>query len=142
MIPLFLMHDRFCKAFLSFFLRRTGVMVEATEAFAFETNEEGQDPALNLVDHIRPDNSSETVREAARRAFLQLAQPTIETGKPAALGIEKARPGIVPQFCLIFPLVFKEQLVGVFGFICRCKDMDMARKHVEMVYKYLPRDDS
>jgi hypothetical protein len=124
--------------FVKSLLKAQALMVAATEAAAFivEAQTDKNEPALRLIDHIRPDNSTPEARAAAVTAFQQLIKPLLAQGKGDAiieLPSNEGGSGIEPQFCLVTPLRRESQIVAVTAVITRCMDLGRAKqRHLSM----------
>jgi len=111
-------------------LTAQAVAVGGSEAawFLVEPSPE-KDAALRLVCHIRPDDSTSAMRDAAVSAFQDLIRPCLVQNRDGA--IEIASPTAVDrktQFCLITLHRAKDVVVAVSAVITRCIDTEQARK--------------
>ena len=117
-------------AFINDLIYTQAQTVAGTEAagFLIERNEEG--PVLRLLGHLRPDESSREVREAAVKAFMQLIMPCIKEGKDGALEIQADPYASEIQYCLVTLLRSEGQAVAVSAVITRCMNLDRAKQRL------------
>ncbi|HEX8523004.1 MAG TPA: HlyD family efflux transporter periplasmic adaptor subunit [Tepidisphaeraceae bacterium] len=116
--------------FLQDLLHAQALHVAGTEAAAFmlERNEQGF--GMRPVAHIRPDNSSPEVRQAALQAFAEFVQPCVAQGKDGAIEV----PGsgeVEPQFCLVTLLRSEGEVVAVSAVVTRCRDVERAQQRLQ-----------
>jgi multidrug resistance efflux pump len=106
--------------------------VVGTEAAGFVIERGAEGLGFRLLAHIRPDQSSREVREAAIKAFMDLIRPCVVEGKDGA--IELSNPGEVyqpeAQFCLVTLLRAEGQAVAVSAVITRCMNLERAKQRL------------
>jgi hypothetical protein len=132
-------------AFVRDLLTTQAVVVAGTEAAGFlienvpasEATEEGaaSKPAelrLQLIEHIRPDQSTPEVRGAAIQAFADIVKPCIVQNKDGAIeiGVGQAKDTVEPQFCLVTLLRTDNRVVAVSAVITRCRDIERAQQRL------------
>lgn len=117
-------------AFIHDLLTQQALTVAATEAAAFLVEQQGESQTLRNIAHIRPDNASAEVRQAALEAFQDLVRPCLAQGKEGI--IELGNPGETgePQFCLVTPLRADGQVVAVTAVITRCMNTERAKQRL------------
>lgn len=119
--------------FLNDLLHAQAIHVAGTEAAAFmlERNEQGF--GMRPVAHIRPDNSSPEVRQAALQAFAEFVQPCVAQGKDGALEVpgSAGQGEIEPQFCLVTLLRSEGEVVAVSAVVTRCRDVERAQQRLQ-----------
>lgn len=126
--------------FINDLLTTQAVSVVGTEAAAFviERNQTSKGPqgqvlpfSLRPIAHMRPDDSSDDVRQQALEAFKELIVACVEQDKDGAVEIsvpEEAGPE--RQFCLITLLKSEGSSVAVTAAITRCADDERARQRL------------
>jgi biotin carboxyl carrier protein len=132
-------------AFVRDLLTTQAVVVVGTEAAGFliemvqaEAAAEGAPakPAemrLQLIEHIRPDQSTPDVRSAAIQAFADIVKPCIVQNKDGAIeiGVDKPQDTVEPQFCLVTLLRADNRVVAVSAVITRCRDKERAQQRLQ-----------
>lgn len=120
-------------AFITDLITTQATTVVGTEAAGFLIEKNQEEFALRLLAHIRPDNSTKEVREAAVKAFLDLIKPCVQEGKDGA--IEIGPPGDVyhpeTQYCLVTLLRSDGEAVAVSAVITRCMNLDRAKQRLQ-----------
>jgi len=116
--------------FLHVLLHTQAVTVAGTEAVAFliEKNEQGF--GLRVVEHIRPDSSSQEQRQAAVQAFADFVQPCVVQGKDGAIEVQGSGDA-EPQYCLVTLLRSEGEVVAVSAVITRCRDQERANQRLQ-----------
>ena len=117
--------------FINNLLRTQAYMVAGTEAIAFsiKPGEDGQ-VQMELMEHIRPDTSTEDVREAAVKEFVNLIKPCIEQQRDGAIKIEGTDDVDGAQFCLVTILRSSGSMMAVSAVIARCRDEQRAKERL------------
>lgn len=117
--------------FINDLLTTQAVSVAGTEAAAFviERGPQGE-PVLRPIAHMRPDNSTEEIRNQAIKAFQEFLEPCVLQGKDGA--VEVTPPGDMgeAQFCLITLLKADGNAVAVSAVVTRCADRERARQRL------------
>ncbi len=138
-------------AFMDDLLTTQAVVVAGTEAAGFlvergpkreasgESGEGNEDqdshalaagPGLKLMKHIRPDNSTQEMREQAVDAFRELVGPCVRGGDDQAIKVSPdGEPQ--PQYCLVTLLRNEGEVVAASAVITRCADDQKARQRLE-----------
>ena len=136
-------------AFMDDLLTTQAVVVAGTEAAGFivergqnrgpsaeseEVEEDGHalaaGPGLKLLKHIRPDNSSNEMREQAVQAFREIVGPCVREGGDLAVRVSPdGEPQ--PQYCLVTLLRNEGEVVAASAVITRCADDQKARQRLE-----------
>lgn len=125
--------------FLHALISQQAMVVAGTEAACFLVEPGGQDaqqqPTFGLrpVAHLRNDNSSQETRQAALKAFSELARPAVQQGKDAVFELEGTSDGVEPQFCLVTLLRAEGHVVAVSAVVTRCRDVARAQQRLEMM---------
>jgi multidrug resistance efflux pump len=120
-------------AFVHDLLTTQAVVVAGTEAAGFIIEKSQQEEgtfSLRAIAHIRPDNSTAEVRQAAIQAFTDIIQPCIVQNKDGAIEISGSGDAIEPQFCLVTLLRNEGQVVAVSAVITRCRDLERAQQRL------------
>jgi biotin carboxyl carrier protein len=132
-------------AFVRDLLTTQAVVVAGTEAAGFliemvqasEPEEEGGAPKpaemrLQLIEHIRPDQSTQEIRSAAIQAFADIVKPCIVQNKDGAIeiGAGAQKETVEPQFCLVTLLRADNRVVAVSAVITRCRDLERAQQRL------------
>jgi multidrug resistance efflux pump len=128
-------------AFITELLTAQAVVVVGTEAagFLIEPAQDGKGVNLKLIAHIRPDDSTPEVRQAAVNAFAELIRPCVQQGRDGAIEIESPGENVEPQYCLVTLLRSEGNVVAVSAVIARCRDSERAQQRLmsmEMVAGY------
>jgi hypothetical protein len=133
-------------AFVRDLLTTQAVVVAGTEAAGFliemappaasiDENEAPKQPEmrLQLIEHIRPDESTPDVRKAAIQAFADIVKPCVFQNKDGAIeiGVDKPQDTIEPQFCLVTLLRAENRVVAVSAVITRCRDKERAQQRLQ-----------
>lgn len=130
--------DQNLPTFLNDLLTTQAVSVVGTEAAAFLV-ERGQPnaaqpdkPAFSFrpIAHMRPDESTDEVRQQALTAFQELIGPCVEADKDGAVEIAAPDGSGERQFCLITLLRSEGASVAVSAVITRCADNERARQRL------------
>lgn len=116
--------------FINDLLTTQAVMVAGTEAAGFAVEKGEQGPALRLIAHIRPDESTAEMRAAAITAFQELLKPCIAQGRDGAIEIQSGDNAPEPQYCLITLLRADGQLVAATAVITRCRNLERAQQRL------------
>jgi pyruvate/2-oxoglutarate dehydrogenase complex dihydrolipoamide acyltransferase (E2) component len=120
--------------FLHDLLMAQAVHVAGTEAacFMIEPGQKEQEAILRLVDHIRPDNSPNDIKQQAIQAFQEIVKPCVIQGKDGAIEIGPAGvdAGGEMQFCLVTLLRSEGNTVAVSAVITRCLDGERAKQRL------------
>ena len=106
------------------------IVVAGTEAAGFKVERSQQGPALRVIEHIRPDESSDEIRAAALSAFQELISTCLEQGKDGAIEINAGDSSPHPQFCLVTLLREDEQVVAATAVITRCTNGQRAQQRL------------
>ncbi len=128
-------------AFIQELLTAQAVTVVGTEAagFLIEPSPDGKGASLKLIAHIRPDDSTPEIRQAAVNAFAELIRPCVQRGIDGAIEIESPGENVEPQYCLVTLLRSEGNVVAVSAVITRCRDAERAQQRLmsmEMVAGY------
>jgi AICAR transformylase/IMP cyclohydrolase PurH len=116
-------------SFLADLVTTQAVVVAGTEAVAFGI--ESTNPVrLETIAHIRPDKSSQAMRDQAIAAFKEIVTPCIEQDKNGAIMIEGTEGGGNPQFCLVTLLRNEGNAVACSAVITRCRNQDAAQQRL------------
>jgi multidrug resistance efflux pump len=120
-------------AFITDLITTQATTVAGTEAAGFLIERGPDGFTFRLLGHIRPDQSTKEIREAAIKAFMDLIKPCVSEGKDGA--IELANPGEVyqpeSQYCLVTLLRADGQAVAVSAVITRCMNLDRAKQRLQ-----------
>jgi multidrug resistance efflux pump len=119
-------------AFITDLITTQATTVVGTEAVGFLIEAGGEDgPQMRLLSHVRPDNSSHDVREAAIKAFVELVKPCVKEGKDGAIEIGQG-DAYHPesQYCLVTLLRAEGNAVAVSAVITRCMNQERARQRL------------
>jgi len=118
-------------AFMKDLLGTMAVTVAGTEAcgFLIERGQTADEAGLRVLTHIRPDDSDESVRTAALKAFTEIIVPCIQQNKDGAIEVGSPDEG-EPQFCLVTLLRNEGMAVAVAAVITRCRDQERARQRL------------
>ena len=121
------------QTFVTDLITTQATTVAGTEAAGFLIERGGEAYTFRLLGHIRPDQSTKEIREAAIKAFMDLIKPCVTEGKDGA--IELANPGEVyqpeSQYCLVTLLRAEGQAVAVSAVITRCMNLDRAKQRLQ-----------
>jgi RND family efflux transporter MFP subunit len=128
-------------AFIQELLTAQAVTVVGTEAagFLIEADREKGGAHLKLIAHIRPDDSTPEIRQAAVNAFAELIRPCVQQGRDGAIEIESPGENVEPQYCLVTLLRSEGNVVAVSAVVTRCRDAERAQQRLmsmEMVAGY------
>jgi multidrug resistance efflux pump len=118
--------------FLNDLLTTMAVVVAGTEAAGFVVErggEGGQDLILRPVAHLRPDDSSQELRDAAIKAFQEIIAPCVQQGKDGAIEVGAPDAG-EPQYCLVTLLRSDAVIVAATAVITRARDVERARQRL------------
>lgn len=128
-----LLEARDLPMFVTDLIQTQATTVAGTEAAGFLIERGPNGNTFRLIAHLRPDQSTREVREAAVKAFLDLVQPCVSEGKDGA--IELANPNEVyqpeKQYCLVTILRAQGQAVAVSAVITRCMNTDRAKQRLQ-----------
>jgi len=116
-------------AFLNDLLTTQAVLVAGTEAAAFLVERQGEELALRVVAHIRPDDSDAETRAQAVRAFQNIIQPCVVQSKDGAIEVGSPDGGDA-QYCLVTVLRNEGVVVAVSAVVTRCRDMERAKQRL------------
>ncbi|MCS7034366.1 MAG: HlyD family efflux transporter periplasmic adaptor subunit [Phycisphaerae bacterium] len=119
--------------FLQELIYMQAVTVAGTEAIAFAVRPAEQSGfLLDLIKHIRPDDSTPEQREAAVQAFKEIVMPCVQQGKDGAIEVDGADASGEIQYCLV-TLLSNEQghTVAVTAVITRCRDLQRAQQRLD-----------
>lgn len=108
-------------------------LVAGTEAAAFlvePPQEQGGQPTLKPVAHIRPDDSDAATRAAALNAFQEIIKPCLEQGKDGAIQIDQSHDGVDWQYCLVTLLRSEGNVVAASAVITRARDLERAQQRL------------
>lgn len=119
-------------AFINDLITVQAVVVAGTEAAAFsiEASEQPEQFGLKTLAHIRPDDSSPEIRQAALNAFMELVKPCVQQGRDGAIQIDNQEETPEPQFCLVTVLRSEGNVVAVSAVITRCRDTERAQQRL------------
>lgn len=118
--------------FLHEVIYQQAVTVAGTEAAAFVIRPGEQSGfLLDLVDHLRPDESTEDVRAAAINAFKEIIRPCVEQNKDGAIEVDGADASGEVQYCLVTLLRDGNAIVAATSVICRARDLQRAQQRLE-----------
>jgi multidrug efflux pump subunit AcrA (membrane-fusion protein) len=117
-------------AFIHDLLTQQALTVAATEAAAFLVEQQGESQTLRNIAHIRPDNATAEVRQAALEAFQDLVRPCLAQGKEGIIELGNPGENGEPQFCLVTPLRADGQVVAVTAVITRCMNTERAKQRL------------
>ena len=133
------MNDRdYLTEFAKWYLHRAAVLIRATEAAAFTVHRDGAARFECLV-HLRPDDASEEVREAARKGFLKLVTPCVNEDKNGVIKLRNRPQSNKPQFCLVVPIpVGMQKPIVVAAFIGEYADPGEARENMQIAALMVP----
>jgi biotin carboxyl carrier protein len=109
------------------------VTVAGTEAAAFLVKPGEQSGfLLELMDHIRPDESTEEVRNAAIQAFKEIVRPCVEQNKDGAIEVDAADASGEVQYCLV-TLLRNEAgaAVAATAVVTRARDLQRAQQRLD-----------
>lgn len=119
--------------FLTDLIHAQAATVAGTEAagFLIERGQSGNN--FRLMAHLRTDDSTREVREAAVKAFLELITPCVTEGKDGAIELSNPTEVYQPekQYCLITILRANGQPVAVSAVITRCMNIDRAKQRLQ-----------
>jgi hypothetical protein len=122
-------------AFVTDLITSQATIVAGTEAAGFLIERGKQGITFRLLAHIRPDEGTKKIREAAVNAFMDLIKPCAVEGKDGAIELsnppESHNPH--PQYCLVTLLRAGGQSVGVSAVITRCTDLDHAKRRLQLM---------
>lgn len=124
---------------MRWYLRGAAALVQATEAAAFMIEHDNGDRRLRSLIHIRADDSSPEVRQAAQKAFVELAMPCINADKNGAIellnrGEAPRLRALGPKFCLVVLIRGRSQEpIAAATFIVRCADQIEAKEKLRIV---------
>jgi multidrug efflux pump subunit AcrA (membrane-fusion protein) len=109
------------------------VTVAGTEAAAFVVKPGEQSGfLLELMDHIRPDESTEEVRQAAILAFKEIIRPCLEQNKDGAIEVDAADASGEVQYCLVTLLRNKQgSAVAATAVVTRARDLQRAQQRLD-----------
>jgi multidrug resistance efflux pump len=118
-------------AFVQDLITTQATTVVGTEAIAFLIEGANENRQLRLLAHVRPDNSSQEVREQAIKAFLELVKPCVKESKDGAMEIASG-DAYQPesQYCLITLLRAEGKAVAVSAVITRCMNIERAKQRL------------
>lgn len=102
--------------------------VAGTEAAGFAVQPTPQGMGLRLIEHMRPDESPEEVRQQAIAAFQNLVAPAAEAGADRAVVV--AEDGPEAMFCLITLLRHENQIVAATAVVTRCRTQELANQRL------------
>lgn len=128
-----LLEARDLPMFLTDLIRTQATTVAGTEAAGFLI-ERGQDGvSYRLMAHLRQDNSTREIREAAVKAFTELVTPCVSEGKNGAIELPSPNEIYQPekQYCLVTILRANGQAVAVSAVITRCMNIDRATQRLQ-----------
>jgi multidrug resistance efflux pump len=128
-----LLEARDLPMFLTDLIRTQATTVAGTEAAGFLI-ERGQDGmSFRLMAHLRQDNSTREIREAAVKAFTELVTPCVSEGKNGAIELPSPNEIYQPekQYCLVTILRANGQAVAVSAVITRCMNIDRATQRLQ-----------
>lgn len=124
------------REFLSDMVYIQAVTVAGTEAAAFliEPGQEKDEIRLGNVAHIRPDQTTEEVKQQALKAFADIIGACVREGKDGAVDVGNADLNAESQYCLVTLLrTENSQVVGATAVITRCRDESRARQRLEQM---------
>jgi multidrug resistance efflux pump len=128
-----LLEARDLPMFLTDLIRTQATTVAGTEAagFLIERGQEGI--SFRLLAHLRQDNSTREIREAAVKAFTELVTPCVSEGKNGAIELPSPNEIYQPekQYCLVTILRANGQAVAVSAVITRCMNIDRASQRLQ-----------
>jgi hypothetical protein len=120
-------------AFVTDLITTQATTVAGTEAagFLIERGPEGSN--FRLLAHIRPDQSTKEIREAAIKAFMDLIKPCVTQGVDGAIELSNPTEVYQPesQYCLVTILRAEGQAVAVSAVITRCMNLDRAKQRLQ-----------
>lgn len=119
-------------AFMTDLVTAQAMTVNGTEAAGFVIEPDGQNFRLRNVAHVRNDDSSDDVRQAALQAFGEIVKQCITQGRDGAIEVgPPTQESPDAQFCLVTLLRSEGQLQGVSAVIVRCRTPDLAAQRLE-----------
>jgi hypothetical protein len=130
------MNDRDCLAeFVTWYLRQAAVLTRSTEAAAFSIHSDGGAPRFECISHLRPGSSSNAVREAAIKAFVELVIPCVKEDKNGVIELTGNAPARLqfdtPQYCLVVLIKGRHSKASVVAaFIGRYADLGEAKENM------------
>jgi RND family efflux transporter MFP subunit len=116
--------------FVEDLLKTQAVVVVGSEAAAFTLERGESGMTLRAIAHLRPDNCTAEVREAAIKAFQEMVTPCVQQGKDGAVEIRLGDNAAEPQFCLITLLRKDVEVVAATAVITRCMNMERAQQRL------------
>lgn len=141
------MDDRdYLRGFVTWYLRRTALLIRSTEAAAFTIHREGGDPRFEWVSHIRRNSSSEEIREAARKAFVDLVTPCAKEERNGVFDLTGDKPARLQfdpsQYCLVVLIRGingdQSEPIAVAAFIGRYTNLAEATRNMEIAALLAP----
>ena len=117
-------------AFIHDLLTQQAVTVAATEAAAFLIEKNGEALTMRNIAHIRPDNATPEVKQAALEAFQDLVRPCLAQNKEGLIELGNPGESGEPQFCLVTPLRADGEIVAVTAVITRCMNVERAKQRL------------
>jgi multidrug resistance efflux pump len=106
------------------------VVVAGTEAAGFIIERKEDGIGLRTIAHIRPDNSTAEMRQAAITAFQEIIKPCVTQAKDGAIEIHASENAPEPQFCLVTLLRSEGEIVAVSAVITRCRNSERAQQRL------------
>jgi multidrug resistance efflux pump len=120
-------------AFISDLITTQATTVAGTEAVGFLIERTPEGFNFRLLAHVRPDQSTKEIRDAAVKAFADLIKPCVQESKDGA--IELSPPTEMyqseSQYCLVTLLRAEGQTVAVSAVITRCMNLDRAKQRLQ-----------
>lgn len=128
-----LLEARDLPMFVTDLIHTQATTVAGTEAAGFLIERGPNGSNFRLIAHLRPDQSTREVREAAVKAFLDLVQPCVAEGKDGAIELSNPNEVYQPekQYCLVTILRAQGQAVAVSAVITRCMNTDRAKQRLQ-----------
>lgn len=120
-------------AFVTDLITTQATTVAGTEAAGFLIERSADGMTFRLLGHIRPDQSTKEIREAAIKAFMDLIKPCVAEGKDGAIELSNPSEVYQPesQYCLVTLLRAEGQAVAVSAVITRCMNLDRAKQRLQ-----------
>ncbi len=116
--------------FVEDLVRTQAVVVAGTEAAGFIIERKEDGPSLRTIAHVRPDNSTAEMRQAAINAFQEIIKPCVSQAKDGAIEIHSKENVQEPQFCLVTLLRSEGEIVAVSAVITRCRNSERAQQRL------------
>lgn len=123
---------------LTEFVSMIASQLGATEAAAFVVKLDFfADDGIDLLLHIRDDNSDPATRETAVSAFRDLVSNCLHAAKDGVIEIQPTTQGQSPQYCLVTLAQRDHKVTGAAAFIVRCRseqEAHVALKRLQYIH--------